>query len=137
MKLFFALVLCTASLLAPAGTPVASGKIILPKGASAKAKGLRTLFISVQDAKAASPMPCAAQKFTLDKDAQGEFLAFKLDTDSLTMMGCPELPETMNLKVKLDKDGSAGPDTSGDIVGNAKGVKKGATNLKITLDKTI
>jgi hypothetical protein len=115
--------------------PVVSGELLLPKSLNEKAKGIRTIFISIQDPKAASPMPCAAQKFTIDKDAEGTFLKFTLDTDSLMMMACPTVPEVMSLKVKLDKDGSAGRDSAGDIVGVAQKVKKGATNVKVILDK--
>ena len=117
--------------------PVASGKLVLSKELSVKAKGIRTVFITVKDPKAAMPMPCAAQKFTLTKDAEGDFLTFSLETGSLMMMACQEIPEMLNLKAKLDKDGSAGPDSSGDLVGTLNGIKKGSKNLKIELTKVI
>ena len=45
--------------------------------------------------------------------------------------------EVFDLKVKarLDKDGSAGPDQPGDIVGMSQVVKRGSTNIKIVLDQ--
>ena len=131
------LVLVIGTSLPGFGAAVASGKLVLPKDLGAKAKGIRTVFISVQDPKAVIPMPCAAQKFTLEKDAEGEFLSFSLTTDSVMMMACTDLPETMNVKAKLDKDGDAGRDITGDIVGTVTGVKKGSSNLKITMEKVV
>lgn len=119
-----------------AGT-VASGKLVLPKELAEKAKGIRTVFISVHDPKAAAPMPCAAQKLTLTKDAEGDFFTFALKDESLMLMACPSVPETMNLKAKLDRDGSAGRDGNGDIVGTIQNVKKGSANLTIVLDKSL
>ncbi|MBI1859331.1 MAG: hypothetical protein HYR96_00225 [Deltaproteobacteria bacterium] len=116
---------------------VASGKLVLPKSLTAKSAGIRTVFITVFDPKATRPMPCAAQKFELTKNAEGEFLRFSLDTASLTMMGCPEIPTVMNLKARLDQDGSAGPDAPGDIVGKLADVKTGAKNLKIEMSQAI
>lgn len=136
MKKISALLLLGIGSLAGAA-PVASGKLVLPPELSAKAKGIRTVFLTIQDPKATTPMPCAAKKFTLDKDAQGEFLSFTLDETSLMMMACSQLPETMNLKAKLDKDGSAGRDAAGDIVGTLTGVKKGSDKLTIKLEKAI
>jgi hypothetical protein len=126
----FSLALFSSTLFA---ATVATGKLSVPKDLSAKAKGIRTVFISIYDAKSPAPMPCAAQKFTLEKDAEGDFLSFTLDSDTVTMMACPRLPETMNLKAKLDRDGSAGRDTTGDIVGTANAIKRGSKDLKISL----
>lgn len=115
--------------------PLVSGKLTLSKELTAKAKGIRTVYISILDPQSPMPMPCAAQKFTLVKDAEGSFLDFTVDSDQAVMMACAEIPAEMNLKVKLDKDGNAGRDSSGDIVGVKSGVKKGAKGIAITLDK--
>lgn len=136
MKTTYALLLFGVSGLAT-GATVVSAKLVLGKDLAPSAKGIRTVFVAIQDPAAKMPMPCAAKKFTLTKDAEGEFLSFTLDSDSLTLMACKELPETMNLKAKLDKDGSAGPDAAGDIVGRVTGIKKGASQVTITLDKAI
>lgn len=117
--------------------PIASGVLRLPGKLSGNAKNLRTIFISIHDARTQSPMPCAAKKLVLEKDAVGDFLSFKLETHTITMMACPSIPELMNLKAKLDQDGSAGRDQPGDIVGFLKAVKKGSRKLTLTLDKLV
>ena len=53
------------------------------------------------------------------------------------MMACPKIPAKINLKAKLDKDGNAGHDTTGDIVGTIADVKKGTQNVTIVLDKAV
>ena len=133
MKIFLILL---ASLPAFAA-PLASGKLTLAKDLTAKAKGIRTLFITIYDSANPSPMPCAAQKVTLTKDAVGEFSDFKLDDASVILMGCSEIPAKMNLKVKLDADGNAGRDASGDIIGMASGVNKGSRGIRVLLDKLV
>jgi hypothetical protein len=117
--------------------PIAKGKLVLAKDLSAKVKGIRTLFFTIYDAANPSTMPCAAQKITLQKDANDSFLDFDLTTDSVMLMGCSEIPAVINLKAKLDADGNAGRDATGDITGTPSNVKKGSANLKIVLDKVI
>jgi len=112
---------------------ILSGKLVLAKNRTAQAKGIRTVFLTLQDPASESRMPCAAEKFTLTKDASGEFYTFELTTDTLKMMGCPTVPEKFNVKAKLDKDDSANPDAPGDIIGVLKGVKKGSKNIVIDL----
>lgn len=112
--------------------PVASGKLIL----KAPASDSRTIFLVVQDPSSPMPMPCAAQKIELTKPLAGE-LAFTLDSDKMQLMACPAVPEVFHLKAKLDKDGSAGKDSTGDIVGIAQNIKKGAKNVNVTLDKVV
>lgn len=119
------------------GASVVSGKLALSKALSTKSQGIRTVFISILDPKAQAPMPCAAQKFVLEKDAAGEFLDFSLDSESLMMMACAEIPGTIKLKAKLDRDGNAGRDSSGDIVGFANNIKKGTKNVNVVLDKLV
>lgn len=129
--------LCLGVSFVASAAPVASGKVVLPATSVAKAKGIRTLFISVYDARSRAPMPCAAQKFVLAQDPGTEVLSFTLATESLTMMACPAIPDVINLKAKLDRDGSAGPDAPGDIVGTLEGVKKGTGQLVIRLERVI
>ncbi len=119
------------SLAAPAA-PLASGKLVL----KAPATDSRTIFLIVQDPASPMPMPCAAQKIELAKPLQGE-LAISLDSDKLKLIACPAVPAVFHLKAKLDKDGSAGRDSSGDVVGIAQHVKNGARNVVVTLDKVV
>ena len=120
-----------------AAVPLVSGKLVLKKDLSPRAKGIRTVFFSFYDPAAAAPMPCGAAKLAIEKDASGEFLTYTLDEQSVMLMGCPEIPATFNLKVKLDKDGSAGRDSAGDLVGMANGVKKGSVGVVVNVDKFI
>lgn len=124
---------------APAQDAVyASGKIELDKKLVDKAKGIRTMYISIYDAASGMPRPYAATKIDLSKDASaGTFQDFKLTSDNVMTMGHGTMPETMRIKVKLDKDGSAGPDASGDITGTVDKVKQGATGVVIKLDTAI
>ena len=46
-------------------------------------------------------------------------------------IGTAHVPATMRIKAKLDKDGSAGPDASGDVTGTVDQVKVGASNVVI------
>ncbi len=129
MKLLLALSLVS---IAAQSTPLASGKLILKSPSSDS----RTIFLIVQDPSSPAPMPCAAQKIELAKPLEGE-ISFALDSDKIQLMACSEVPAVFHLKAKLDKDGSAGRDATGDVIGIAEKVKKGAKNVKVTLDKVI
>ena len=135
MKILFSTLIVFVSAFSFAA-PVVSGKLVIAKDLAPKARGIRTVFVSLYDAAGTSTaMPCAAQKLELAKDASGEFLSYTLDDTSLTLMGCSAVPEQMNIKVKLDKDGSAGPDADGDLVGVMNGIKKGSTGVKVLIDR--
>ena len=81
-------------------------------------------------------MPYGAVKITLDKDATGTVYKGKLDSNNVVIMGQGGSPKTLRIKAKLDKDGSAGPDAQGDLIGMVSGVKMGDKAI-ITIDKTI
>lgn len=129
MKILIAFLLISMAVQA---TPLASGKLIL----KAPATDSRTVFLIVQDPSSPAPMPCAAQKIELPKPLAGE-ISFTLDSDQMQLMACSEIPAVFHLKAKLDKDGSAGRDSSGDVIGIAQNVKKGAKNVKVTVDKVV
>jgi hypothetical protein len=127
------------------GAPVASAyptvfadvEIKLEEGKTAKAAaGIRTLFITIYDQESKAPMPYGAMKVELDKDAKGTVYKGKLDSGNIMVMGGGEAPKTLRIKAKLDKDGSAGPDAAGDVVGIVEGVKAGS-KVTIKLDKAI
>lgn len=119
-------------------TVYASGKIELDKKLSDKAKGIRTLYISIYDAASGMPRPYAATKIELPKDAtSGAFHDFTLTPANIIAMGHGPAPQSMRIKAKLDKDGSAGPDASGDVTGTVSDVKLGASNVIIKLDTVV
>lgn len=115
--------------------PIAAGKVMLSKDLVQKAKGIKTLFIVVYDEASKRPMPFGATKVMLEKDANSEVHSFTLDTSNVRQMGHGPLPKTMRLKARLDKDGSAGMDSAGDLMGDIKGVKLGAKDVVITIDQ--
>ncbi len=98
--------------------------------------GIRTLYITIYDEASKMPMPHGAVKITLEKDATGTVYKGKLDSNNVVVMGQGSLPKTLRIKAKLDKDGTAGPDGQGDLVGTVSGVKMGA-KATITIDKSI
>lgn len=98
--------------------------------------GIRTLFITIYDEASKMPMPYGAMKVELDKDAKGTVYKGKLDTSNIMVMGGGETPKKIRIKAKLDKDGSAGPDAAGDLVGIAEGVALGS-KVTVKIDKAI
>jgi hypothetical protein len=131
----------TLSLSAAQAAPIASGKIVLPAKLQDAAKGIRTLFVSVYDGsqKGGPMMPYGAIKIELPKDAKaGDVTAFTLDSETMMLMGAADkIPAKLDIKAKLDKDGSAGPDEAGDLVGWTHAVKPGAKNVVVKIDKRV
>lgn len=115
---------------------LASGQLTLDNALVKSAQGIKTLFIVIYDADSSAPMPYAAQKVGLAKDAKGKFHSFKLSTNSIQMMGgrMQSFPKNLKIKARLDKDGSAGPDGAGDIIGIVNKVAVGSKNVSITLN---
>lgn len=105
------------------------------KAAKASA-GIRTLFITIYDQDSKAPMPYGAMKVELDKDAKGTVYKGKLDSGNIMVMGGGDAPKKLRIKAKLDKDGSAGADAAGDVVGIAEGVVLGG-KATIKIDKAI
>ena len=101
-----------------------------------KAAKIRVLFITLYDAAAAGPRPYGAFKVDLDKDAKGLVYKGTLDTTNVMVMGGGDLPAKLRVKAKLDKDGSAGPDAPGDLIGIVDGVAVGSKTV-VTIDKAI
>lgn len=113
----------------------ATGSLELDKSLVSQAKGIRTLFLVIYDLDSGRPMPYGAQKVTLKADAKGKFYDFKLDSGSVRQMMPAPMPKRMRIKARLDRDGSAGMDRPGDIVGELKPVKVGAKNVRIVLSQ--
>jgi len=53
------------------------------------------------------------------------------------MMGNQDVPEYFKLKARLDRDGQAGPDQSGDLVGEVVGVKRGQRGIEIQISRIV
>src|SRR4051812_21123893 len=95
---------------------VARGRVVLADDLRQAAKGVHTLFIIVSALD--SPMPYGAYRHTISGDPEGELERFALTNDNLQRMRPQEpWPEQFKLKARLDRDGTAGPDQPGDLVG--------------------
>lgn len=114
---------------------LASGSVELKKGLEAQAKGIKTLFVVIYNLESKRPMPYGAVRFQLKQDAKGVFHKFTLTTDNVQQMMPSPVPKKMRIKARLDKDGSAGMDRPGDIVGEIKPVQAGSKDIKIVLSK--
>ena len=112
---------------------IAAGEVSLDPKLEARAKGVRTLFLVLRDENSPMPMPFAAMKVELKKDASGKFHTFRLTDSNVTKMSGGDTPAKIEIKARLDRDGSAGRDSPGDLVGSAKGVNAGSTDVKITI----
>lgn len=137
--LVLALGMVTATLAAAAGTePLANVEIKLSDKLTTQSAGIRTLYVTLYDAESSKPMPYGAMKVVLEKDAAGTVYKGKLDGSNVMMMGAGggAEPATLRIKARLDKDGSAGPDAAGDLVGIADKVKRGGEAV-ITIDKAL
>lgn len=101
-----------------------------------KGEGINTLYISLYDADSPMPRPYAAIKIALDKGAaKGTIYRGSLNTGNVTVMGGAQ-PKAFRVKAKLDKDGAAGPDAAGDLVGIIEKVVVGAATV-VTIDKAM
>ncbi len=116
---------------------LASGTLVLDgaKDVVTAAKGIKTLFLVVYES--GTRMPYGAKKVVLTKDAVGSFYKFKLGTDNIQMMRGGVAPAKLKIKARLDKDGSAGPDSVGDVVGIIDGVNVGTGKLILKLKQVM
>jgi len=101
-----------------------------------KNAGIRTLFIILYDADSTRPMPYGAVKVDLKEDAKGTFYKGDLTSENVQTMGGGPIPKNLRLKARLDKDGSAGMDQPGDLVGTIEKAKAGDA-VKIKIAKAI
>lgn len=101
-----------------------------------KTAGIRTLFLIVYDADSPRPMPYGAIKIDLKEDAKGKFYTGELTTENVQTMGGGAVPKNIRLKARLDKDGSAGMDSPGDLTGQVDKAKAG-DSVKIKIAKVI
>lgn len=115
----------------------AGGQIELSPDLARDAQGINTLFIIVNDPASPMPMPLGAVKERLDSDFTGSF-SFTLTKEKMIMMN-PDapMPKVLRLKARLDKDGVAGVDQPGDLVGIIDSVNLGDSNVLIRIDRRI
>ncbi|MFY7929118.1 MAG: hypothetical protein ACOVS5_09620 [Oligoflexus sp.] len=144
MRLFSGLILILGLGLSPA-MQAADQKLVSVEVTLANAEavtkaatGMRTLFVILHDSASQMPRPYGAVKVDLKADPKGTVYKGDVTTaDVKTMGGAPgNIPAEFRLKVRLDKDGSGGPDQAGDIVGIVQSVKAGGT-AKVVLDNVI
>ena len=119
----------------------ASGNVVLESEFEKNAKGMGTLYLVIFDENSPMPMPFGAVRFRLDQDAtKGAFFRYAITKEKIQLMpGSQEgyQPSKMRIKARLDKDGFAGPDKSGDIVGEVSGIPFGSTGFDSHLKKAI
>ncbi|MBC7658551.1 MAG: hypothetical protein H7249_02495 [Chitinophagaceae bacterium] len=122
---------------AAAAEKIASLEVSIDDAALVKQDaGIRTLFVIVYDADSPRPMPYGALKVDLKADAKGTFYTGDLTSENIQTMGGGAVPKNLRLKARLDKDGSAGMDAAGDLVGSAEKIKAG-DKVKIKISKAI
>ncbi len=115
----------------------ASVQVSIDKGSFEKEKaGIHTLFVILYDREASTPRPYGALKVDLKEDAKGTFYTGDLTSGNITTMGEGPLPKKFKIKARLDKDGSAGGDLPGDLVGIVENVAAGE-KAKIKISQLI
>jgi hypothetical protein len=141
MRLFPCLVLGLGLSVSPfvkaADQKLASVEITVDDKVAKNAAGVRTLYVIVYDNESKMPMPYGAMKIELKADAKGSIYKGDLTTANVQRMSAQAaLPKSIRLKARLDKDGSAGMDQPGDVVGKLDNVKVGDA-AKIVINTTI
>jgi hypothetical protein len=87
----------------------------------------------------ATPMPYAAMREVISVGPEGKLRDLFVTEEKIQVMNPSRpRPSSMRLKVRLDADGSAGPDQPGDITGETRGVTWGQdAGVQVLLDKFI
>ncbi|MBC7661044.1 MAG: hypothetical protein H7249_15205 [Chitinophagaceae bacterium] len=112
-----------------------SGTIQINDDLKADATGVETLFVIVYDEASAMPMPYGAMKEKMPADLSSP-VPFLVTKESLRIMN-PDAPapKFLRLKVRIDRDGVAGPDQPGDLTGGAEHVPFGQRDIQVLVDK--
>lgn len=131
------LVVMSVGKFASKSTVFARGSLVLKEDLRDQARGIRTVFIVLYDEESPAPMPYAAIREVISKDASGEFLNFVLTKDNMQIMNqqSHKTPSKLRIKARLDRSGTAGMDQPGDITGEISGVSAGSEGLKIVLNR--
>lgn len=111
-----------------------SGSITIPDELKGDAAGIETLFVIINDEASPMPMPFAAMKEKMPQDLS-QPIPFFVTKEALRIMN-PDAPapKFMRIKVRIDKDGIAGPDQPGDLTGVVEHVPFGQKDLAIKID---
>lgn len=135
-SIFLSVALGTASF-AQAAEKIASVEVSLDDANLVKKNaGIRTLYIILYDADNPMPRPYGAMKVDLKSDASGSIFKGDLTTENVQAMGGGPVPKNLRIKARLDKDGAAGKDQAGDLVGSQDKVKAGEST-KIVINTAI
>lgn len=117
----------------------AKGQVVLDDAIKEQAQGIGTLFIIASGPD--RPMPLGALRKSITGAVEGVVYDFVLTKDNLQLMSGndmgPTLPEQFKLKARLDKDGLAGPDQPGDVVGEVALVQRGQDGIEIRLNRVV
>lgn len=112
------------------------GKVVLAPDLKGKTTGAETLFIIVGYPD--RPMPYGAFKKTVGGNLEGTIYEFALTNDNLQrMMPDQAWPAQFKLKARLDRDGIAGADQPGDLVGEVFPVSPGSEGVEIVINRVI
>lgn len=118
----------------------AKGQVVLDDSVKEAAQGIGTLFIIASGPD--RPMPLGALRKSMSGEIGSVVYDFVLTKDNLQLMGGAmggggDLPPEFKLKARLDRDGTAGPDQPGDVVGEVAVVQKGQSGIEIRLNRVI
>ncbi len=116
------------------------GRVELSGDFNAESPDYHTLFIIAFDGDSPTPMPYGAIREKLGVEGFKGPMDFALTKERLLpMMVNPDSlpPRSFRLKARLDRDGNAGPDQPGDLVGTIENIPMGATNVVITINRRI
>lgn len=122
----------------------ASGSVRLPSELAADAAGIETMYVVVYNPDSPMPMPYGAMRLRLPEPVMAsgtQFFDFFITKERLQVMNENDQmrppPARLRLKVRLDRDGVAGPDRPGDLTGNLPLIELGSTGIEITIDQVI
>lgn len=114
-----------------------AGEVVVSPALQEKANNLQTIFIILRGADSQLPMPYGAYRDRVDFAAANVY-RFVLTKEKLQLMSQQApVPKIFNLKVRLDRDGLAGADAAGDLVGAKTDIAFGTSGVKVVLDKEI
>lgn len=115
----------------------AAGTVELSPELQGDATGMQTMFVTVFDEESPMPMPYGAMKEHLPADFS-QPVTFLITKEKLMVMN-PDAaqPKRLRVKVRLDKDGVAGPDQPGDLVGIVEHVPFGERNAAVKISQKI
>lgn len=136
------LVILTAVYLAFAGGERSQiylkGEISLAPDYQKDADGIQTLYLILYDGDSQWPAPFGVVRYIVDAPPKGKFLNFVVTKEVIQVMRPDhQLPKSWRVKVRLDKDGMAGQDQPGDLVGGLDSVAFGTEGVKLEINRRI